>query len=90
MFAIPKHRKSVSVFVTGAEVCVASVFGVTQVRQGQGEDLIHLEEGNRQTVRLSNVWHFYSIQFKKLYFKKLSGSLEAMRSCSRPLHSTIY
>lgn len=60
MFAIPKHRKSVSVFVTGAEVCVASVLGVTQVRQGQGEDLIHLEAGNI----LSNFWHFYSIQLE--------------------------
>lgn len=49
MFAIPKHRKCVSVLVTGAEVCVASVVWVTQMGQGEGEDLVHLGERNRQT-----------------------------------------
>lgn len=43
MLPVTEHGERVSILVTCAEVCVAAVLGVAQVRQGQGEDLIHLE-----------------------------------------------
>lgn len=44
MLPVTKHREGVSILVTGAEVCVATVLRVAQVGQGQGENLLHLRQ----------------------------------------------
>lgn len=58
MLPVTKHGERVSILVTCAEVCVAAVLGVAEVRQRQGEDLFHLEETSKKdqsSFRLENI-----------------------------------
>lgn len=50
MLSIAKHWKSVSVLLPCAEVCVATVVGVTQVGQRQGEYFLHLQQQETKEV----------------------------------------
>lgn len=49
MLPVTKHWDGVSILVAGAEVCVATVLRVTQVGQGQAENLLHL--GQKQAKK---------------------------------------
>lgn len=62
MLPVTKHRKGVTVLVTCAEMCVATILGVTQVGHGQGENLLHLGQIMKRID--SVVMYRYFLQFK--------------------------
>jgi len=72
---VTKHRHGESVLVAGAEVCVAAVLRVAQVGQGQGENLLHLEEKkaageqlNFQFSSFSEGFITFALKMRKVMF----------------------
>lgn len=54
MLPVTKHRESVTVLVTCAEMCVAAILRVAQVGHGQGENLLHLGQIEKRIVMYSS------------------------------------